>query len=342
MKTSAKRLQHSKLYAEILGIVVLFSIPILIKDEYFIHILIFAGIYIMLALSWNLLAGYAGQLNLGQAAFFGMGAYSAALLTLKVNLSPWLGLLAGGIAAGIFGVALGFPSLRLKGPYLAIVTIGFSETLRLVIMNWVSLTRGPLGLFGIPPLTSINIPYIAEFDFSQEKYCYYIIFLLVLLSIWIVNKLVKSRFGLILTSIREDEVATQSIGINTFKYKLLIFIISAFLAGVAGAFYAYYIRLISPEMLMISVTFTILSMAVIGGIGTIIGPIIGAVVLTFLSEGLRVMPEFRLIVYGLLLVLVILFAPKGLMGLIGSIINLTKRNQKEEKAYAETPGKKFS
>ena len=145
-----------KLVFIILGILVLLALPFIVRDRYFQHLLVLSGIFILLTSSWNLLAGYSGLLNLGHAAFFGIGGYSSALFALKLNLSPWIGLPLGGTVASIFGILLGIPSFRLSGPYLAITTIGFSEILRLVAMNWVSLTRGSLGLYGIPPLTPFN------------------------------------------------------------------------------------------------------------------------------------------------------------------------------------------
>lgn len=309
-----------KLFFLTLGIFLLLILPFLIQDRYFQHLLVLSGIFIILTTSWNLLAGYSGLLNLGHAAFYGVGGYSSALLSLKLGISPWIGIPIGGIVSSIFGIFLGIPSFRLSGPYLAITTIGFSEILRLVSMNWVDLTRGSLGLYGIPPLTPIKISSKFVIEFTSEQTYYYIILLSAFLSLFIVRRLINSDFGITLKSIREDEVGSESIGIDTSRYKLTVFMISAFFAGFAGALYAHYVRLISPEILSLGETFTILTMVMIGGLGTLLGPVIGAIILIFLSEGLRFLEDLvkldiRFIIYGTLLMITILFMRNGIIGL---------------------------
>jgi len=313
-----------KLILIILGILIALALPFIIRDRYFQHLLVLSGIFIILTSSWNLLAGYTGLLNLGHAAFFGIGGYSSALFVLKLNLSPWIGLPLGGIVASIFGILLGIPSFRLSGPYLAITTIGFSEILRLVAMNWVSLTRGSLGLYGIPPLTPFNFSPNFSIKFVSEQNAYYVILVFVFLTLILLNKLIHSEFGISLKSMREDELGSQSIGIDTSRYKLTVFMISAFLAGFAGSFYAHYVRLISPEMLALSETFSILTMVMVGGLGTLFGPVVGAILLTFLSEGLRFFEDFvkidiRFVIYGGLLMATILFMRNGIIGLFKGV-----------------------
>ncbi len=312
--------RYLKLFSTILGVVVILALPFIIRDRYFQHLLVLSGIFILLTSSWNLLAGYAGLLNLGHAAFFGIGGYASALFAIKLNLSPWIGLPLGGIIASIFGILLGIPSFRLSGPYLAITTIGFSEILRLVAMNWVNLTRGSLGLYGIPPLTALNFSKHFSIKFVTEQNAYYVILVFVFFTLFLLNKLIHSEFGITLKSVREDELGSQSIGIDTSRYKLTVFMISAFLAGFAGSFYAHYVRFISPEMLALSETFTILTMVMVGGLGTLFGPVVGAVLLTFLSEGLRFVEDFvkidiRYVIYGGLLMTTILFMRNGIVGL---------------------------
>ena len=316
----------SKYTMAFLVVVALFALPHFFTDRYFQHIMVISCIFIILASSWNLLAGYAGLLNLGHAAFFGIGAYSSALLAINMGLSPWLGLFAGGLVAAFFGGLLGIPSFRLSGPYLAITTIGFSEIMRMVCMNWVDLTRGSLGLSGIPPLTPINLGGVFKIEFVAEQNAYYVLMVFVILILYLVRKLIKSEFGLTLESMREEEGGAESIGINTSQYKLAIFMISAFLAGFAGALYAHYVRLISPEMLGLGETFTILTMVMVGGLGTFTGPIIGAVLLTVLSEALRFLEEainvdIRLVIYGGLLMATIMFMRKGVVGLFGALFS---------------------
>ena len=306
----------------ILAVVVLalLALPQVVTARYLLHILIMAGIFTILTLSWNLLAGYTGQLNLGHAAFYGIGAYTSAILAMKLGLSPWLGLFGGGLAAAFFGFLLGFPALRLSGPYLAITTIGFSEILRMVAMNWVDLTRGSLGLSGIPLLTPIKIFGLSQ-KFYFEKDYYYVVLLSVLLTLFCIRRLTRSAFGITLQALRDDETGAQSIGINTSAYKLAVFTVSAFFAGFAGGLFAHYSRLVSPDLLALHHTFDILTMAMVGGLGTLTGPIFGAVSITFLSEALRYVEDFlhldiRMIVYGLLLILTILFMREGLVGVL--------------------------
>jgi branched-chain amino acid transport system permease protein len=218
----------------------------------------------------------------------------------------------------------------LSGPYLAITTIGFSEILRLVAMNWVNLTRGSLGLYGIPPLTPFNFSTHFSIKFVSEQNAYYVILIFVFLALVLLNKLIHSEFGISLKSLREDELGSQSIGINTSRYKLTVFMISAFLAGFAGSFYAHYVRFISPEMLALSETFTILTMVMIGGLGTLFGPVVGAILLTFLSEGLRFFEDFvkidiRFVIYGGLLMATILFMRNGIVGLFQGAIHSNQK-----------------
>lgn len=299
-------------------IVALLLLPHVVQERYFLHIVVMAGIYTILTMSWNLLAGYTGQLNLGHAAFFGLGAYSSALLAMKLGISPWLGLLGGGVVAAFFGFVLGFPSLRLSGPYLAITTIGFAEILRLVAVNWVDLTRGSLGLSGIPLLTPIRLgSWRMEFYFERDYY--YVVLAAALCTYFCMRRFTHSEFGVSLQALRDDEQGAQSIGINTSRYKLTVFTISAFFAGIAGALFAHFARLVSPDTMSLHVTFDTLTMTMIGGLGTTGGPILGAILLKFLSESLRTLEDFfkmdiRLVIYGLLLILTIRFMRGGLVG----------------------------
>jgi branched-chain amino acid transport system permease protein len=317
-----------------LGILVVLALPFIIRDRYFQHLLVLSGIFIIVTSSWNLLAGYSGLLNLGHAAFFGIGAYSSALIALKLNISPWIGLPLGGTISSIFGILLGIPSFRLSGPYLAITTIGFSEILRLVAMNWVDLTRGSLGLYGIPPLTPFKFSEGFSIRFISEQNVYYVVIAFAALTLILMKKLIHSEFGISLKSMREDEMGSKSIGIDTSRYKLTVFMISAFLAGFAGSLYAHYIRLVSPEMLSLGETFSVLTMAIVGGLGTLFGPVVGAVLLTFLSEGLRFLEDFvkidiRFIIYGALLMLTVLFMRNGIVGVFQKKV-LSKSKGSEE------------
>jgi branched-chain amino acid transport system permease protein len=245
---------------------------------------------------------------------------------MELGISPWIGLIAGGVTSAFFGFLLGIPSLRLSGPYLAITTIGFAEILRLVAVNWVELTRGSLGLSGVPLLSPIQFGGW-EMKFYFERDYYYVVLVAVLLTVFCIRRLVHSEFGVSLQALRDDEIGARSIGINTATYKLAAFTISAFFAGVAGGLFAHFTRLVSPETMALHTTFDTLTMVMVGGLGTIAGPILGAIVLTFLSEALRYLEDFikidiRLVIYGLMLIFTILFMRRGLIGLAGSFKNL--------------------
>ncbi len=265
-----------------IGVVASAAMPLVVNDRYFQHLLVTALIFVIFSSSWNLLAGYTGLLNLGHAAFFGIGGYTSALLAIHLGVPAWLGLLFGALLSAFAGFLLGIPSLRLSGPYLAITTIGFAEILRMVAMNWVDLTRGSLGLYGIPPLEGfLGIEFTSEFSY------YYVCLIAAALTLLCFWRLTHSEFGLTLKSMRDDEAGASSIGIDVNRYKLCVFTISAFFGGLAGALFAHYQRLLSPDIMSLNETFSVLAMAMIGGLGTLGGPVIGAIFLTFFSEGLR-------------------------------------------------------
>jgi len=283
--------------------------------EYFLHILVIAGIYIILTLSLNLILGYTGLPALGHAAFSCVGAYASALLALTLGVSPWLGLLAGAVVAALLGVIIGFPSIRLKGDYLALATFGFAVIVYSIAKNWVGLTRGPMGLPGIPQFSIFGVQ-------LSETWQYLIITaVLVFITYFVIHRVTNSPFGRILTGIREDEIATQAMGKNINKHKLLVFIIGAFFAGIAGSLYAHYITFIDPSSFTVMESITILLMVVFGGMGSLAGSFLGAAILVIFPEMLRflgmpssVAAPLRQMIYGLLLVLLMLWRPQGLAG----------------------------
>ncbi len=283
--------------------------------EYFLHILVIAGIYIILTLSLNLIVGYTGLPALGHAAFSCIGAYTSSLLALNIGLSPWIGLLIGACVAALSGVIIGYPAVRLKGDYLALATFGLGVIVYSIAKNWVSLTRGPMGLPGIPGFS------ILGFELSEIWSYLLLVSVFVVLTIFVIERIVNSPFGSILRSIREDEIASESLGKDTTKYKLLVFIIGAFFAGIAGSLYAHYITFIDPSSFTVMESITILLMVIFGGMGSISGSVVGAVILVVLPELLRFlgMPSsiaapMRQMIYGLLLVVLMLKRPQGIMG----------------------------
>jgi len=283
--------------------------------EYLIHILIISGIYIILTLSLNLIVGYTGLAALGHIAFACVGAYTSSLLALNFGISPWIGLISGAILASILGAVVAYPSLRLRGDYLALATFGLGVIVYSIAKNWVGLTRGPMGLPGIP---SFSI-----FGYQISNVWSYLILVLVFVVITFIaiRNITSSPFGRILKGIREDEIASQAMGKNVNHHKIIVFVVGAFFAGIAGSLYAHYISFIDPSSFTIMESITVLLMVVFGGMGSLKGSFVGASALIILPELLRflgmpnsVAAPLRQIIYGLLLVILMIWRPQGLMG----------------------------
>ena len=283
--------------------------------EYLLRILIISGIYIILTISLNLILGYTGLPALGHIAFACVGAYTSSLLALNYGISPWIGLIIGACLASLLGFVIGFPSIRLKGDYLALATFGSGVIVYSVSKNWVSLTRGPMGLPGIPAFSFLN--------FELQPVWTYLILIIVFVFItaFVINRIVESPFGRILKSIREDEVASLSIGKDVNRYKLTVFIVGAFFAGIAGSLYAHYITFIDPSSFTVMESITVLLMVVFGGMGNIKGSSMGALILVIFPEMLRFlgMPSsiaapLRQMIYGLLLIILMIKRPQGIVG----------------------------
>ena len=283
--------------------------------EYFLHILVITGIYVILTLSLNLVVGYTGLAALGHAAFSCVGAYASSLLALNYGVSPWLGLLVGACVAAILGVFIGAPSLRLKGDYLAIATFGLGVIVYSVAKNWMSVTRGPMGLPGIPGFSFFGIQLSSVWTYLI------LVAFFVFLTYFIIRRVVKSPFGRILRGIREDEVATLAMGKDVNKHKIMVFVIGAFFAGIAGSLYAHYITFIDPSSFTVMESIAILLMVVFGGMGSLGGSFVGAAILVIFPELLRflgmpssVAAPLRQMIYGLLLIVLMLYRPQGILG----------------------------
>jgi branched-chain amino acid transport system permease protein len=296
----------------IMGLIIVCALPIFIRDSYFLYVFILGGIYALLAGSYDLLGGYTGQLSFGHAAFFGIGAYTSALLALNIGISPYFCIIIGGISAGLFGLVVGASCLRLHGPYFSIATLGFAETVRLIITNEEKITRGPLGLSVCP------LPGAPQAPLSFHIFNFYIMVIVLLICFWLMNIILKSQIGLCLRAVREDETTAQATGINITKYKIIAFILSSFFAGIAGGFYAHYILLISPSMLTPIVSFTIIAIVMFGGLGTLFGPLLAAFILTFINEYLRGLMLYRPLIFSGVLIFVVTFMPQGIMGILKS------------------------
>ncbi len=282
----------------------------LILNDYYRDILTLTGMYIVLALGLNIIVGQAGLLNLGYVAFYAVGAYTYAILSTQYGLSFWPGLFVGALTAGAAAAVLGSATLRLRGDYFAIVTLGLGEITRIVLNNWASLTGGPNGI------SKIGRPMIGGYVLSSPLDFYYLIVFLVAVTVYAVNRLMFSRIGRAWIAIREDEIAAEAMGVNTFRLKLLAFIIGSALAGVAGVFFAAKMAFVSPESFTFFESVMILCMVVLGGMGSIPGIILGAFLLIALPEVFRDFQDYRMLAFGVALVLMMIFRPQGLLGIV--------------------------
>ncbi len=300
-------------------------------EAYILHLLILICIYVILAMSLNLVTGFAGMLNLGHAAFFAIGAYTSALLALA-GFPFWLCLLAAMALSAFFGILLSIPALRLQGVFLAIATLGFGEIVRSFLLNWVELTRGPLGLPGIPA------PVLFGIKFGEAHMFFVLALAITVVSFFILCFLLRSPFGRTLKAIREDAMLAAAMGKNVNKFKILAFAVSALFAGIAGSLFAHFISFIDPSSFTLAETIMILLMIVLGGLGSLKGSIVGAIVLVLLPEPLRfikvpsmllgdftaplllvplpsaVIGQLRQIIYAVLLIILMIKKPNGLLG----------------------------
>lgn len=296
----------SAVMISVVSLVVL-TMPLYGRD-YLIDIAVLSGIYIILAQGLNIVVGFAGLLNLGFVAFYAIGAYSYALLNTKLGIGFWPALPLSVTLVTLSGFVLAVPALRLKGDYLAIVTLGFGEIVRLVLNNWDSLTKGPNGIGGI------ESPYLFEMHIGSLSHYYYFILFFVSLTIFIVRRVHASRIGRAWLALREDEIAASSVGINTTSYKLYAFAFGAFWAGLAGVLFAAKMQFVSPESFTFMESVLVLCMVILGGLGSIPGVILGSVILVMLPEMLREVQLYRMLALGSGLVLLMIFRPQGILG----------------------------
>jgi branched-chain amino acid transport system permease protein len=283
----------------------LFLIPLFTEDPYILRTLIFANIYVIFAVSWDFISGYTGLINFGHALFFGVAAYTSALLNLRLGLEPWATIPIGAFLAVLAGLIVCLPALRLRGPYFSLISLAFPLILLGAVFTFTDLTGGELGVSGIARIS------------DSRTVEYYISALVMLGSVLIMWKLTDAkssfvRLGIILHAIREDEIATRASGINTVRYKLLAFAIGGLFAGVAGGFYAHFMRIAGPATLDLFLSFQAIIWTVFGGICSIYGPLVGVYILYPLTEFLRVVPELRILIFAFIVVLILLFMPEGI------------------------------
>lgn len=280
----------------------------LLQSNYERDIMTLAAMYVVLALGLNIVVGQTGLLNLGYVAFYAIGAYTYAILNTRFGLSFWPGLLVGAGAAGVCAVLVGVVTLRLRGDYFAIVTLGLGEISRIVINNWDSMTGGPNGI------SDIGRPVLGGMVFSSHLHFYYLILAIAVVMIFGMHRLISSRVGRAWIAIREDETAAEAMGIDTFRMKLLAFVLGSLVAGLVGVFFAAKMAFVSPESFTFFESVIILCMVVLGGMGSIPGIVLGAFLLILLPEVFRGFQDYRMIAFGLALVLMMIFRPQGLLG----------------------------
>lgn len=282
----------------------------LLSSIYQTNIMISALLYVMLALGLNIVVGLAGQLVLGYVAFYAVGAYTYGLLYQYFGLGFWACLPLGGVMAVVFGLILGFPVLRLRGDYLAIVTLGFGEIVRLTLQNWSSVTGGPRGISNIPRPEFFGLQMGIE---ESSIYIYYLVLAAVLITILMISRLKNSRVGLALQALREDEIACEAMGIDITRVKLSAFALGSCWAGFAGVIFAAKTTYINPASFTFMESAMILSMVVLGGMGSILGVVVAAMLLILVPEYLRAFSEYRMLIFGAVMVLMMIFRPQGLV-----------------------------
>jgi len=329
-------------------LLLLFSVPLWMHDQYLLHILIVTGIFMIAAMSLNLLLGYTGQLSLGHVAFFGIGAYASALVSLGFEIEilgypvvhePWPGLAGfaiGTVLAGLCGYAVGRLSFKVRGAYFVIVTISFAEVMRLVALNWVELTQGPAALTNIPPFT-FALPGAGSFTLWSKTSNYYLVLGSAVVAYVMIKRLVDSRVGRAMIALKENEALALSVGIDVTRYLVLAAVVSAALAGAAGSLYAHYIRIIDPNIFLFIYTVTMVIMVITGGKGTLAGPVVGGFIFGFLPVVVRAFaaPELQWILYGALMILIVFLLPEGIVPAVERWIASRAQRSRGDDALAD-------
>jgi branched-chain amino acid transport system permease protein len=286
-------------------------VPFVVQDTYIRHLFIIAFIYGVVASSWDLSLGYAGIFNFGHVAFFGIGVYGAGLTAKLLGLDPWLAMLAGGLAASAAAALIALPVVRLQGVYVVLVTFAFSQLVLQLVISQSHVTGGTQGLTRVPTIELFGYNFLRDYKFGY----YYVAFAMMLIAVFFMRRIVRSDFGLSIVAMRDNEDYAASRGIPIALQRLKVLVFSAFFAGLAGGFFAIYLRVASPEVFSFSITSLILSMVLVGGTSTIYGPAVAALALTFVSEGLaniEGLAEGRFILVAVAMIVVLIFFPKGL------------------------------
>ncbi len=307
-----KRILFNKQMAWLLVLLAAILVPLFV-GEYLTSLLVLVCIWSIMSTSLNLLFGYTGQLSLGHSAFLGAGAYAFGLLAIKLHFGFWPSFIGAAALSGLLGFLIGIPALKLRGPYFALVTLGFAAILGVVILAWVNLTGGANGMAGMPRPNPLPLPWGGELRFDSLLSMYYFVLFFLLLITFAGYRLVHSLLGMTFIAIAQDENLTETLGVDTMKRKLLSFTISAVFGGVAGALYASYNVVISPDLAHFSRGMDVLTYVIVGGAGTVAGPIIGTLMLTAIPEVLQIIPYLKTLINGMVLLLFVVFLPGGLV-----------------------------
>jgi branched-chain amino acid transport system permease protein len=305
-----------------LGVLALVLIPLpWLLSSYAVSVLIFIGIYTIVVIGLSLLAGFAGQISLGHAAFYGIGAYTSGILATRLAVSPWIGLVAAGALSGLVAWAIGAVILQLRGHYLTIATLGFGIIVNIVMLEWVAITGGPSGFSKVPTFV------LPGYELQSDRDYYYLVLAALFIAIITALNLVRSRVGRALRALHESEIGAETLGVNTTSFKLRVFVLSAVFAGCAGSLYAHYVGFVNPSPFGFKFSVELLMMAAIGGLASVWGALFGAALIVFLSETIReVLPliladasgEQQIILFGLILIGVMIFMPDGVIGSLGN------------------------
>jgi branched-chain amino acid transport system permease protein len=319
----ASLLRPKVIVATALGLLAIFLPPLVVPDPFIMHLLVLSAIYAALATSLNLVMGYSGLLSLGHQAFFGIGAYASVLLS-GLGIPLWGAVAAAGGISTVAARGIGAVLLRMRSAFFVIATVAFAEILRIVSINWVGLTNGPMGVSGVEPL------HLGPIDLSDPYLAYYPTSILAAASMLVVALVVRSRVGNALVAMREAEYVARSVGIDTNRQALWSVLVSAFIAGLAGSMYAHYVQFVSPDVFFFPLMVTLVVMVLAGGMGTLAGPVVGAVVFTILPELLRASDRYRLVIYGTIIVLLVRFAPEGIWGLVLKGVGAIRRSRRPD------------
>ena len=292
------------------AVAALVALPLLGGNAYTLHIYSLVCIYSIVAMGLNIVFGYAGQLSLGHAAYFAVGAYVSAMVNIDLGMPFEISLLAAVLAAYLLGYLVGTPSLKLQGAYLGMATIGFGEIVKMTLVNWEVVTRGPTGISRIPR------PSVLGFTFDTPILRYYFVLAIGVLAFLVYWNLVRSHYGTRYVAVRDSPKAAAAMGINLQRTKVQAFALSTAFAGVGGSLYAHVNRYVAPDAFGFSESINLLVMTVIGGMGTLIGPLVGAAVVVYLRESLQVLSDYNMLIYGLLLMVLMIFVPRGLIGTV--------------------------